>query len=200
MCKVAFWVSGVFSGSGAFDGQNLLKSFNIILIGVTTFALLSMPPYLPDAFVFEIIFSSILAVSFILFAKYSFLRKHAFFLFPVGFLELMFSWGNAFTEGIIIGFVTLIGGMMLPMFNAIRLQLNKKSVKLSLILLGCVGILVGAISLYYSELKAVFYHSTILTIHAKGELLLLGIVLLTVGFYSSIIGIASLIVKANNRR
>ena len=157
------------------------------------FALLSLPYVLPYAFVYDIMFAIILAVILALSAKYPSFRKYATALLLIGLVELAFSWGNGFTEGIIIGFATLIGGIMIPILDAIKPQLGKNSVKISLTLLGCVALLLGAISLYYSETTIWFYQSTIMISHAKGELLIVGIVLPIVGFYSLIVGIASFI-------
>ena len=160
------------------------------------------PPHvLPNAFLYEIIFVTILAISFVLLAKYSSFRKFAPFLVLVGIVELAFSLGTAFMEGMIISFVTIIGGAIIPALSATKLRLSSNSVKFSIILAGCAELILGFVSLYFSGQKWWVYQFVIgFSINGRGYLLLVGMVLLILGVYTSIIGTAIFFAKSYKRR
>ena len=161
------------------------KVFNIILIGVTMFALLSLPaPPLPYGYLWEILFAAILAVSLVLAIKYpSFGKRWIFFLFVVGVAEFEFSHNippyNNLAVGMVVGLVTTFSGFIIPVLYLAKLHLRKKQVKIFFILSGCLELIVGSVGFLYR-----------IFLYLQGGILCIG--LLTIGFYSLIVGIASL--------
>jgi hypothetical protein len=167
-------------------GQKSFIVFNIILIGVTMFALLSLPaPPLPYGYLWEILFATILAVSLVLAIKYpSFGKRWIFLLFVVGVVEFEFSHNtpppyNILAVGLVIGLVTAFSGFIIPVLYWAKLHLRKKQVKISFILSGCLELILGSVGIFYRIF--VGFDPTILYFG-----------LLTIGFYSLIVGIASL--------
>ena len=161
--------------------------FNIILIGVTMPALLSMlvvAPPMPYGYLWEILFAAILAVSLVLAIKYpTFGKKWIFFLFVVGVAEMEFSFNthgyNILVAGLVIGLVTAYSGFIIPALYLAKLHLRKKKTKISFILSGC--------------LELIFGYVGILTAFSFGvDPFILYFGLLTIGFYSLIVGTASL--------
>jgi hypothetical protein len=164
---------------------NLLTNFNIILIGVTLFALLSIvAPPMPYGFLWEILFAAILAVSLTLAIKYPFFGKRwVLLLFLVGVGEMVFSTNthgyNILVAGLIIGLVTAYSGFIIPALYLAKLHLRKKRTKLLFILSGCLELILGTIGII-----------TAFNFGLNPFILYFG--LLTIGFYSLIVGIASL--------
>ena len=119
-------------------------------------AFLSLPaPVLPNAFLYEVIFTSILVVVLVLVAMFPLLRKRQFaaMLILIGIFEFfIFAYYGYYTipvEVFIISFVTIISGIIIPIFYATRRLLSKKRSKLLLIFSGCVELALGAIRLLY---------------------------------------------------
>ena len=168
-----------------FPRSKSFKVFNIILIGVTMFALLSLPaPPLPYGYLWEILFATILAVSWVLAIKYpSFGKRWILFLFVVGVAEFEFSHNippySNLLVGMVVGLVTAFSGFIIPVLYLAKLRLRKKQVKISFILSGCLELILGSVGFFYRIF--VGFDPTILYIG-----------LLTIGFYSLIVGIASL--------
>ncbi len=161
--------------------------FNIILIGVTMFTLLSMAvmaPPMPYGYLWEILFAAILAVSWVLAIKYpNFGKRWVILLFVVGVAEMEFSTNthgyNSLIAGLIIGLVTAYSGFIIPALYLAKLHLRKKQVKILFILSGCLELILGSVGI----LTAFFFG-------LNPFILYFG--LLTIGFYSLIVGIASL--------
>jgi hypothetical protein len=170
-----------------FDGQKSFKVFNIILIGVTMFALLSMvAPPMPYGYLWEILFATVLAVSLVLAIKYPpFGKRWIILLFAVGVAEFEFSHNtpppyNTLVVGMIIGLVTACSGIIIPVSYWAKLHLYKKQVKIFFILSGCLELILGSVSIFYR-----------IFVDSEAAILYLG--LLTIGFYSLIVGIAGLL-------
>jgi hypothetical protein len=162
------------------------KVLNKILIGATLFAFLSLPaPPLPYGYLWEILFATILAVSLVLAIKYqSFGKRWIFLLFVVGIVEYEFSRNtsppyNILVVGIIIGLVTTFSGLIIPVLYLAKQHLRKKQVKISLILSGCLELILGSVGIFYR-----------ISFDFDPTILYFG--LLTIGSYSFIVGIASL--------
>jgi hypothetical protein len=165
------------------------------------FALLSLPPpILPNAFLYEIVYACILAIVLALVATFSSLRRRQFalVLILIGFVEFAIILNTRFTvpiEALIISFVTIISGILVPIFYITRRQLIKTKVKLFLILSGCTALLLGVISLSYIDVWGYFDGNVFVILRVNEELLLLGIVLVAVGIYFVIIGTAMFLIK-----
>ena len=119
-------------------------------------AFLSLPaPVLPNAFLVEVIFASILGVVLASVAMFPLLRRRQFaaILILIGISEFfIFAYYGYYTipvEVFIISFVTIISGIIIPIFYAARRLLSKKGGKLLLIFSGCVELALGAIRLLY---------------------------------------------------
>jgi hypothetical protein len=118
------------------------------------YALLSLPPsVLPNAFLYVIAFASVLAVVLALIAIFPLLRKKqlALILLPIGYVEFVTLFNpryNASLVGFVIVLVTIISGIVIPIFYATRKLFSKTPVKLLLVLTGGVYFLaIGAAAL-----------------------------------------------------
>jgi hypothetical protein len=150
------------------------------------FALLSMvAPPMPYGYLWEILFATILAVSLVLAIKYPpFGKRWAFLLFIVGVAEFEFSGNtphpyNTLVVGMLIGLATAYSGIIIPASYLAKQHFRKKQVKIFLILSGCLELIAGSVSIFYR-------------IFGGSEAVILYLGLLTIGFYSLIVGIASL--------
>ena len=161
--------------------------FSIFLIGVTVSVLLSLfvvAPPLPFGYLFEILFVAVLVVSWVLAIRYrSFGRKYVLLLFVVGIVEMYFSVNtngyNILIVGLIIGLVTAYSGFIIPALYLAKLPIRRKRTKLAFMLSGCLELMFGFVG--------------VLTAFSFGvDPFLLYFGLLTIGFYSLIVGYASL--------
>ena len=167
-------------------------------------AFLSLPaPVLPNAFLYEVIFASILGVVLALVAMFPLLRRRQFaaILILIGISEFfIFAYYGYYTipvEVFIISFVTIISGIIIPIFYVTRKLLSKKGVRLLLIFSGCVEFALGAISLLYARWG--IYNEYVLSIFREnGELLFLGSMLATIGAYSFAVGASAFATKPKN--
>jgi hypothetical protein len=155
------------------------------------FALTTAPrPPLPYGYLWEILFATILAVSLVLAIKYpSFGKRWAFFLLVVGVAEFEFSaqppfhnntlYYNTLAVGMLIGLATTYSGIIIPVSYWAKQHFRKKQVKAFFILSGCLELIVVSLSIFYR-------------VSVEGPIMaLLGFGLLTIGFYSLIVGIAA---------
>jgi len=155
------------------------------------FVILSAPaPSLPYGYLLEILFAIILAVSLVLAIKYqSFGKRWVFLLFVVGIVEYGFSCNtpppyNTLVVGTLIGLVTMFSGLIIPVLYFAKPYLRNKQVKISVILAGCLELIIGSISiLYFSRFYSGFDPQTIWFV-------IFG--LLIIGSYSLIVGIGGL--------
>jgi hypothetical protein len=155
------------------------------------FSLLSMvAPPMPYGYLWEILFATILAVSLVLAIRYqSFGKRWIFLLFVVGIAEYEFSRNtprpyNTLVVGTLIGLVTIFSGLIVPVLYLAKEHLRKKQVKIFLILSGCLELIIGSVSILYSSRFYFGFDPQIIWFVVFG--------LLTIGFYSLIVGIASL--------
>jgi hypothetical protein len=162
------------------------KVFNIVLIGATMSTLLSeVAPPMPYGYLWEILFAATLAVSCVLAIKYPSIGKRwALLLFVVGVAEFEFSGNirgyNNLVVGMLIGLATAYSGIIIPISYYAKQHLRKKQVKIFFILSGCLELILGSVSIFYR-------------ISVGGSVaIILFLGLLTIGFYSLIVGIASL--------
>jgi hypothetical protein len=147
-------------------------------------SMIVMAPPMPYGYLWEILFATILAVSWLLAIKYpTFGKRWIILLFVVGVAEMEFSINthtyNILVAGLIIGLVTAYSGFIIPALYLAKLHLRKKQTKISFILSGCLELILGSIGILYS-----------ISFGLDPFLLYFG--LLTIGFYSLIVGIASL--------
>jgi len=154
------------------------------------FTLSSAPaPPLPYGYLWEIIFATILAISLVLTIKYpSFGKKWSFLLFVVGSVEYEVSHNtpppyNTLIVGTLIGLVTMFSGLIIPVLYLAKPHLSKKQVKISLILLGCLELIIGSVSIAYSSCFYFGFDPQIIWFVVFG--------LFIIGFYSLIVGIGS---------
>ena len=143
-----------------------------------------MAPPMPYGYLWEIFFATILAVSWVLAIKYpSFGKRWIILLFVVGVAEMEFSFNthgySSLVAGLVIGLVTAYSGFIIPALYLAKLHLRKKQVKISFILSGCLELILGSIGILYS-------------IYFGVDPFILYFGLLTIGFYSLIVGTASL--------
>jgi hypothetical protein len=143
-----------------------------------------MAPPMPYGYVWEIFFAAVLVVSWVLAVKYrSFGKRWIVILFGVGIVEMVFSANthgyNSLVGGLVIGLVTAYSGFIIPALYLAKLPLRKKQTRIAFILSGC--------------LELIFGYVGILTAFSFGvDPFLLYFGLLTIGFYSLIVGAASL--------
>ena len=143
------------------------------------------PPRMPYGFIWEIDFTAILAVSLVLAIKYpSFGKRWALILFVVGVAEFEFSAQPfqyvALGFGMLIGLATAYSGIIVPLSYWAKQHYQKKQVKVFFILSGCLELIVASLIILYR-------------VSVGGSIMvLLGFGLLAIGFYSLIVGIASL--------
>jgi hypothetical protein len=165
-----------------------------MLIGVTMFALTTAPaPPLPYGYLWEILFATILAVSLVLAIKYPpFGKRWALLLLVVGIAEYEFSLNtprpyNTLAIGLLIGIVTTFSGLIIPALYLAQPHLHKKQAKISLILSGCLELILGTVGFFYFPRLGPYlgYDPTIAQI-----IWFVVFGLLTTGFYSLIVGIA----------
>jgi len=166
-------------------------------------ALLSIPvPILPNAFLYEVAFVSILGVVLELVAAFPLLRRLQFatVLVFIGMVEssIIANLGYATPAGVfVIIFVTIISGIIIPIFYVTRKLLSRKGVRLLLVFSGCVEFALGAISLLYARWG--IYNEYVLSIFREnGELLFLGSMLATIGVYSFAVGASAFATKPKN--
>jgi hypothetical protein len=119
-------------------------------------ALLSIPvPVLPNAFLYEVAFASILGAVLALVAVSPSLRRRQFavVLIPIGIIEFFilayYSYYTIPAIVFIIPFITILSGIIVPIFYATRRMLSKKGVKFLLVFSGCVELALGVIRLLY---------------------------------------------------
>lgn len=153
-------------------------------------SLIAISPPLPYGYLFEIFFATILVVSWVAAIKFqSFGKRWIVLLFVVGILEMVFSTSpfgyNSLITGLIIGLVTAYSGFIVPAFYLAKLSLRKKRTKIIFTLSGCLELIFGYVGVL-----------TAFNFGFNPFLLYFG--LLTIGFYSVIVGTANLL-KANQR-
>jgi hypothetical protein len=141
-------------------------------------------PPMPYGYLWEILFAAILAVSLVLAIKYqSFGKRWILLLSLVGVAEMGFSTNthgyNILVAGLIIGLVTAYSGFIIPALYLAKLHLRKRQVKIVFILSGCLELILGSVGILYA-----------INIGLDHFVLYFG--LLTISFYSLIVGIASL--------
>jgi hypothetical protein len=147
--------------------------------------LLSMvAPPMPYGYLWEILFAAILVVSWVLAIKFpSFGRKWIILLFVVGIAEMEFSTNTPgysnLIVGLIVGLVTAYSGFIIPAIYLAKLHLRKRQTKIAFILSGCLELIFGYVGVL-----------TAFSFGVNPFLLYFG--LLTIGFYSLIVGTASL--------
>jgi hypothetical protein len=150
----------------------------------TLLSMIAVAPPLPYGYLWEILFAAILGVNWVLAIKYpSFGKRWILLLFVVGVAEMIFSFSthgyNILLTGLIIGLVTAYSGFIIPALYLAKLDLRKKQTKILFILSGCLELILGSIG--------------ILTAFNFGlDPFILYFGLLTTGFYSLIVGFASL--------
>jgi hypothetical protein len=156
-------------------------------------ALLSLPPhFLPYAFLHDAAFIGILAavlVFFLIFKRPYF----SAFLILVGVFEISIIARIGYSIPLElypfgIPFITIVSGIIIPIFYVIRQLLTKKMGKLLLIFSGGVEMILGAISLLYMDVVGFPYENGFLVVHVNFQLFLLGTVLSTVAAYSIAFG------------
>jgi hypothetical protein len=113
----------------------------------------------------------------------SFGKRWIILLFVIGVVEMIFSANthgyNILVAGLVIGLVTAYSGFIIPALYLAKLHLRKKQTKIAFILSGCLELVLGYVG--------------ILTAFNFGlDPFLLYFGSLTIGFYSLIVGIASL--------
>ncbi len=142
-------------------------------------------PPMPFGYLWEILFAVILAVSLVCAIKYpSFGKRWILILFVVGVAEMEFSTNtdgySILIAGLVIGLVTTYSGLIVPALCLANLHHRKKQTKVVFILSGC--------------LELIFGYVGVLTAFSFGiNPFFLYFGLLTIGFYSLIIGTASLV-------
>lgn len=150
-------------------------------------ALVSMAvvaPPMPFGYFWEILFAVILAASLVLAFRFpSFGKKWILLLFVVGVAEMEFSANangyNSLIAGLVIGLVTAYSGFIIPGLYLAKLPLRKRQTKIVFILSGCLELIFG-------------YVGILTTFNFGVDPFLLYFGLLTIGFYSLIVGIALL--------
>jgi hypothetical protein len=141
-------------------------------------------PPMPYGYLWEILFAAILAVSLVLAIKYqSFGKRWILLLSLVGVAEMGFSTNthgyNILVAGLIIGLVTAYSGFIIPALYLAKLHLRKRQVKIVFVLSGCLELILGSVGILYA-------------INIGSDPFVLYFGLLTISFYSLIVGIASL--------
>ena len=145
-------------------------------------------PVLPNAFLYEVAFVGILGAVLALVAFSPSLRRRQFaaVLIFVGIIEFFvlayLSYYTIPARVFIVPFITILSGIIVPIFYATRQMLNKKGVKLFLVFSGCVELSLGALRLLYIRYWEFpeLYPTAILA---------------TVGVYSLAVGAFLLIIK-----
>jgi hypothetical protein len=150
----------------------------------TLVSMIVIAPPMPYGYLWEILFAAILAVSWMLAIKYpSFGKRWIILLFVVGVVEMEFSTNthgyNILVAGLVIGLVTAYSGFIIPALYLAKLHLRKKQVKILFILSGCLELVLGSVGIL-----------TAFNFGLNPFILYFG--LLTLGFYTLIVGIASL--------
>ena len=154
------------------------------------FALLAPALPLPYGYLWKILFATILAVNLVLAIKYqSFGKKWVFLLFIVGIVEYELSRNtpppyNTLVVGTLIGLATMFSGLIIPVLYLAKPHLHKKQVKMSLILLGCLELIIGSVSMTYSSRFYFGFEPQVIWFVVFG--------LFMISFYSLIVGIGSL--------
>jgi hypothetical protein len=141
-------------------------------------------PPMPYGYLWEIFFAVILAISCVLAIKYrSFGKRWIIILFAVGIAEMGFSTitdgYSILVAGLVIGLVTAYSGFIIPALYWAKLPLRRKRTKIAFILSGCLELLFGYVGVV-----------TAFSFGVNPFFLYFG--LLTIGFYSIIVGSASL--------
>jgi hypothetical protein len=173
------------------------------------FSLLSLPtPILPYGYLLEILFAIILVVSLVLAIKYPSIGKRwILLLVVVGVAEFEFSHSippyENLAVGMLIGLVTAFGGIIIPLSYLAKLHFGKMQAKIFFVLSGCLELILGAVGILYlfypgSEPGTFFWLGDI---GSSSGLRYFGLYfgLLTIGFYSLIVGIAGLCFSRPNR-
>jgi hypothetical protein len=127
-----------------------------------------------------ILFTAIIVSSIVLLAKYATLRKselYVMLLTIVGVLEFVFSMSNGFLEGVIISIVTIPVGLAAFAIYGLKSYLYKNKVKTLIILLGCMLLSTGLLTLVYAVISPIP-----------------SLILITAGSYSIFIGGSSFLV------
>ena len=155
------------------------------------FAFLSLPaPPMPYGYLWEILFATILAVSLLLAIKYpSFGKRWSFLLFVVGVAEFEFSGHisppySTLVVGVLIGLATAFSGIVIPVSYWAKQHFRKKKVKIFFVLSGCLELIVGLVGVSYSSHFYFGFDPQTIWFVVFG--------LVTIGFYSLIVGVASL--------
>jgi hypothetical protein len=166
--------------------------FSILSIGATVFALLSLPaPPLPYGYLYETLFAVILLVGLVSAIKYPiFGKRWSCFLFVIGVSEFEFSGHisppyNTLVGGVLIGLATAFSGIVIPVSYWAKQHFHEKRVKLFFILSGCLELILGLVGISYSSHFCLGFNPQTIWFVFFG--------LVTIGFYSLIVGIASLL-------
>jgi hypothetical protein len=147
-------------------------------------SMIAVAPPMPYGYLWEILFAATLAASWVLAVKFpSFGKRWIILLFVIGVVEMVFSTNthgyNILVAGLIIGLVTAYSGFIIPALYLAKLHRRKRQTKILFILSGCLELILGSVG--------------ILTAFNFGlDPFILYFGLLTIGFYSLIVGIASL--------
>jgi hypothetical protein len=164
--------------------------FNIPSVGATMLVLLSLPaPPLPYGYLWEILFAAILTASLVLAIKNQvFGKKWSLLLVAVGIAEFEFSSHissyNILVAGVLIGFATASSGIIVPVSYWANQHFRTNRVKSFFVLSGCVDLILGLIGVSYSSLFYLGFDPQTIWFVVFG--------LVTIGFYSLIVGIARL--------
>ncbi len=147
-------------------------------------SMIAVAPPMPYGYFWELLFASILALSWVLSIKYPSIGKRwILLLFAVGVAEMYFSTNthgyNILIAGLIIGLVTAYSGFIIPALYLAKLHMRRKQTKIIFILSGCLEVILGSLGVL-----------TAFNFGLNPFILYFG--LLTIGFYSLIVGIANL--------
>ncbi len=162
------------------------------------------PPVLPNAFLYEAAFIIMLAVVLDLVALLPLLRRIYFgaVLILIGIVEFALIANpryNIALEVFTIPLITVISGVVIPVFYATRRFFSRKVGKLLLILSACIELALGIISFLYIDLWGYFTENVFDVLRVNENFLILGIILVTVAVYSLVVGIFSSMVKPKSK-
>lgn len=163
----------------------------------------SYPPYvLPDAFLYDIAFTAVLALVLGLMALIPRFRRLYFaaVLVPAAFVEsnIVAETGYSIPLELApfgIPLVTFLSGIIVVVFYLLRRPLRNKIVKAVLVVSGLVELVVGVIFLLSLDVVGFPYGNGFLIVSLNYQFFFLGSTLSTVGAYSLVIGIFLLVTK-----
>ena len=140
-------------------------------------------PPMPYGSLWEILFSVILGISLVLAIKFPFYgKKWILLLVVLGIAEMIFSTYtggyNILIAGLVVGLVTTYSGFIVPALYLAKIHLRKKRTKILFMLSGCLELILGVLGVVTGFFFGI-----------NPFILYFG--LLTIGFYSLIVGVAS---------